>query len=498
MIKPTHNIFQIVEDNGNEVPSEYKHLIPNFEQTLVKFKSASSIQNLYKYPNFQYGCLNPPSGWVGTMPASSLFNQYPFLYEKYRTITAIKLNIDQSFFEGDRLKQNEHIVRNCFPEKSNMTIMDTRSTGFSPGIGERGCLITLCESKIHIEEKNELKYMYFLVCHSSFPDNVLDDIQQHELNLHRTCDDYANRHGNVRKEYLEKAAKPRTLADEFDEDGPQHHIMQTAQELSVRNLIHYMDLTGMKPTRQITVMDVDEDETLRCPDEALHQASPALLDKALKWWPQTAIMGPFSKIPAFPHIDKDLQDFHIGHAVSTMLKIDKDFCKKHSRRFDDTIYTIDPQVQTTYNTARVAAGQLYNYNNCAPINTTLLAGKPFIVEKGLEVGYEIYNYDPITDKPLESGIVKNDSGHGFPVVYPFKPDNKQVKPEVVRKFFSREAGGFEMNHIVPEQLKGHHQVIKFPTQRLLPIKNTAPVILTPIQTFLSPLPPPAPIYTYDN
>jgi hypothetical protein len=122
------------------------------------------------------------------------------------------------------------------------------------------------------------------------------------------------------------------------------------------------------------------------------------------------------------------------------------------------------------------------------------------VQRGLELGFEIYNFDPITRQPLDGTPLKNDFGNGFPSLLPFKKEKREFAPTTLSKFFSREAGGFHLTHRVPAQLQGRFSSHFSPqdVELLLPIQNQKPVSLTPIQVFLSPLPPPGPIYTYDN
>jgi len=105
-MKTTFNIFQVCDlpDSADDLPEELRQYEGNLQTSLQRFKSQSNGLRLYKFPNFQFGWLAPPQGWVMQFNSNSLFKQHPFLQEKYRTITVIELDVEESFFTPDRLK----------------------------------------------------------------------------------------------------------------------------------------------------------------------------------------------------------------------------------------------------------------------------------------------------------------------------------------------------------------------------------------------------------
>jgi hypothetical protein len=497
-LRVTHNINRVTDIN-TDLPAQLKEYEGELPQSLVRFKTYSNIHHLDQFPNFQYGWLVPPSGWVAQMESKNLFKQYPFMSEKYRTITAVEINTEDMPFTTEQLKEIESTIRLCFPRQSNICLQDTPWDGWCPGIGENGCMIGIYETKVPVENKDELKHIYYLVCHTSLPEFLIDELQEHERMVQRSCDEYEFTNGTVRQEYLSKAP-PNTLEEEFKEAGVQYSALELAKELGIRNIVHFAQLTGLKLVTPIVEL-LREDGAAQgelVPFEYQAEIQGALLPDALKLWPPQAVMCPFSELPRDDRIPAPLRGYKIGLATQMAMKVTKDLHVK----FDATIYTLQRSpalIQTVYNTFKLQAGQLCFYSNTTPISDW--NAQSIIMQRGLELGFSLYNYDPIQQQPHETTPIKNEFGSGFPVQFPFRAEKRDVPTSTIQKFFTWTEGGTMFTHRIPVQLQGRfinstlsQQVV----ETLLPIQNTLPIQLTPVLCLLSPSLPPGPIYSYDK
>lgn len=217
-------------------------------------------------------------------------------------------------------------------------------------------------------------------------------------------------------------------------------------------------------------------------------SDPALFDEALARWGRDRIVYPFSRIEGGP--DDNIHGYRLGKMVKT--RADDKTVGLGNVRYDETIYTIIPTAQTVYNTFRVNAGVLYTYNNCCAIN------EPFLVDRGLNLGYRLYNYNAETGKALLP-LLKNDYGAGFPCVFPYTPvPTMQVETHVKNTFFSNREGEIsgpigQINKssgagLLPAQLMGQHlsgSLTDDVVGRLLPGLPPA-MLLTPVFVLLSP------------
>jgi hypothetical protein len=506
-----HHIISVspntLQKAGQDLPDELRVYEGELEDTLVEFKKRAGISTLWIYPNFQYGWLSPPTGWVGQIDAGRMFSQHGFVTEKHRCITVIQLADSPLASEISKI---EDIIRQYFPRQSNVTWEDRPLSGFSPGIGERGCQLGIYETQVAIEDKDEIKKLFYVVAHTSLPDLLIDEIQEHDRALSKSCLEYELNGGTVKRELLQKA-EPRTYQVEFSEEGFQQRMLDVAKQLSIRCIIHFCQLTGLSLMGggMVPVLN-EEGKPVEFSVGHLPVPNVNLLEEAIKVWPKGSTMCPFSQLPQDPQLDK-LKGYNIGLAVKLALraldgKESALFLNKHNLKFDPVVYTVPSSVlQTVYNTHVLIGGELYQYSNCAPL-TEWGEPRPLIVQKGLELGFEIYNFDAINGKVLdeEESVISNGFGSAYPICPPFKKETRvdPPAPGTIFKFFSWKEGGRKYQNILPAQIKGRFDNLSLNSSssfHLLPPEiQRKPLALIPVIVLLSPSPPPGAIYTYDD
>jgi hypothetical protein len=276
-----------------------------------------------------------------------------------------------------------------------------------------------------------------------------------------------------------ESAKPTRLIDEFADDGLQQRMEKISRENGIRLIALFCQVTGLKPTTPIE----------RVPD-AVYRSTPtapkpdrALFERALTLWGgKDHIITPFSRI--IHSTDPSLVNYDIGKAWEMLNKNAPD-----DYEIEDPVYTFTPDVQTVYNTFRVDGSNLIYYNDCCSITNGA-----FVVNKGLELGFVIYNFDLTTRKAKQPYGVKNRFGDGFPCNFPYQqlPTAKVVDPHTSSVFFTHHqggkggGGGGAIPHLSHGMTINPH-LSQLALEQLLPSHlYSSPITLTPLFVLVSP------------
>jgi hypothetical protein len=357
-----------------------------------------------------------------------------------------------STFTPERLKEIQKRETICLP-RWNPTPPD-RTSGPEEGWGvalepRGGAFIGIYKTKT--KENNEIKEIFYAIAHTLLPESYIDEQQSREIQVQRLSDEFTFNDG--------ARGKGISFEKEFIlEEGGQHQIRarEVGREFARRILSDWSRIVDVK----LDVMEVRPDdngeggeEEFRIPTDGL-EPNPSLLLEALGIWPQGAFIRPYSHLPLdLPPdvIPTKLKGYQLGRALGHIKKrAPEDFQKlqeKFKIRFSDEIITFEPDCQTMINSFEVVGtNQIIWYNNSAS------SQQPFLVFNGLEVGFDCYNYNPITGKSIIGGF--GDPQQAFPVIYPFKKGQREVTKETILKFCSPEGGGWLKPQVQPSQLNG--------------------------------------------
>lgn len=411
---------QTKEQIHENIPDEYKEYSGELGQSLVDFKQRCSIKQLYIYPNFQFRWVAPPTGWVGTFATDDKFKSGAFNLEMFRSFTAVKLKLTTGELTEEKLNFIKERVSKCLPQVSNCpaSIHDNAEDGWGCSLGEKGCSIGIYKTTIEHLEDGSSEEVYYLICHSSLPSQFIDEIIENNENINSSVEDFILRRGSVRQERLLKA-KPLSFEEEFcnENEGKMYRMKQIAIEHPKRLMFLWSALADVKlDTEYLSGGDGELDEPSVIPDMRV-------FFEWYKKWPKGALIQPFSTIENYP----------IGKAVAMLPE--QESLKLDGLNYDASIVSFQPDCQTLYNTFHVEGNAVNFYNH-----TTRQEGS-WLVHKGLELGFDCYNYDPINrmpyPPPADRKRVNLDFGKGWPVIYPFKIDPlRRLQSDTLRKFFT--------------------------------------------------------------
>lgn len=476
-----HKIFKIPQnlELSASLPDEEKEFYGNYEDALDKFYLRSQMSSMTLLPNFQFGGWAAPSGWVATFPPGASFKQYPFCTEKYNSFTMVRLQLEGSLLTPERLKEIQLRETMCLSRKnlSPPTKESFGTDGWAASMEARGGAF-IGIYKTQTKENDEVKEIFYAIAHVLLPDSYIDEQQQREVELQKFADECVASNG-VR-------GKGCSFEKEFiADDGGQHQLRarQVGGEMAIRILIDWSRIVGIK----LDVLEVHPDgdkEEFDMPSGVV--PNPVLLEQALEFWPREAFIRPYSLVPVdVTDVPVKLRGYQLGRAIGELKKrIPDTFTKlqeKYKFRYSDEIITFVPDCQTMINSFKVmGTNQLVWYNNCTPATTN----QPFLVFKGLEMGFDCYNYNPLTGKPFEEHAFHTSSQlqtDAFPVIYPYKRGERDVSKETIYKFCSPEGGGWLAPSFQPTQLKG--TFVRGTTQGLAPPGSK--ITLEPVHVFLT-------------
>lgn len=402
----------------DDIPDELKEYTDELSDALIKFKERCCIKQLYIYPNFQYRWLAPSTGYVATFDPDDRFRNGAFNTERFRSFTMIKLKLTTGDLTEEKISFIEERIKKCLPQVSICppTIDSISDDGWGCSLGQRGCSIGIYKTTVEHLKDGSSEDMYYLICHSSLPDQLIGQLHENDDNIQRSVDDFILKRGIVRTERLQKA-EPLTFGEEItDEDkGSMMRIKRVAMENPKRLMYYYSRLAEIE--LDIDVLLDGEGESIL--DEPTIAVKLEELHSWYKKWPKGALIQPFSMIENYP----------IGKAAAMLPDEDRD---KMGMVFDQSVVSFTPDCQTLYNTFHSEGSSITYYNH-----TTRQEGC-WLVHKGLELGYDCYNYDPIKRQPLQNDkkISNMDFGKGWPVIYRFKPDPlRRLQQDTLRKFY---------------------------------------------------------------
>ncbi len=515
-MKHTNNIYLVGNDIENiddvTLSDTEKPLEGSLFNSLLEFKAFNNIHKLCLYPNFQYGCLSGPKGYAAQFHSDDPYYVDMFRCEKFRVITGVKLDMTADEWTTEQSRRFETIVRRCFPHHavSSPLLTDTVRSGFGFDLSPKGSFIQLIEGKDINTNENKLMQYFYLVINDGPCEVHLHQMQEDDERLQRENIAFQSTYADGIKGTLNESVRFTTYGKAFEADGINDRMLQIQKEKNKRSLDYIARICGFTLKRESYYWtDGEGNEEYRIPSdlEELFGSKPAtLFEKALQWWPKGALILPFTCLPIIPNeITKDqlslypdlppaeLSGYPLGVGVHTLYSAAKqdrfnDLRLKYDIKFETQPRTLRADFEVDYNTFRVdhRTGMITWYSNCTPVNEC----NGILSFKGLDLGFECLNYDISTDEAGEEW--SNDMLNGYPVIYPFKPDNRKMPSDSGAKIFSLTAGGLALNvNNTPEQYQGLFVSVgstDIPEVKgdLNITENIKKVLLIPLKVFISP------------
>lgn len=459
------------------------------QEALVQFMTSCELESLNLMPNFQFKYWSGPSGFSASVPMDRLVNADLLRSDLFRVISAAPVKMGEHQWGQETSKDIEGI-RSLFPLQSakgpSLREMSQPHELWLPCLGGRQTSVALC-SRVTRDSENRQVQEYYIVCHTSLPDDYLNDIQE-ALELisegnYEFKKSFNQKNGNPRPDI-----KPVTYEALVQPGG----LLHTAREIAIVNNQRIMDLFALMTGLNLDI-HVSEQKSIEWPVLKADKVKSILdssdniakFDMALNWWPKGIPIFPFSVLPHDPSLKnrlppKDVQGFPIGALLTHYKKEKPDLfekmCAKYHILFQLHPRVFEPPMRTIYNTYSLGLGHMFHFHSmCAP--TT----HDFLMYEGVDLGYKIFSH-----KSLHLPDWKNAVLDSFPAAFPFKEENMEVKEALVHKCFTPTKGGSEEKNRVPEQLLG--KTIGVETLQLARriLLFSDPIQLHPEKIFLSP------------
>ena len=109
-----------------------------------------------------------------------------FMKEKYRVVAVAEVEVEKNWDEKD-FKHMVNVMKKCIPTHSSSppTLWDRPGSSWAPALGRNGCQIGLYTTSEEDVERGELVTRWYLVCHTSLPEQTLTAMQKYDESVAR-------------------------------------------------------------------------------------------------------------------------------------------------------------------------------------------------------------------------------------------------------------------------------------------------------------------------
>ncbi len=450
----------------------------------------SGVTDFKIFPNFDFGWLCGPSGYVAVFDKTKMFMDDLFHHDYFRVISAfeVKMMKDEKINIPEKRAEIRNAIRKAIPIETDTppTLDDNEYGGWGPALGTNGKTIGLL-SFDDTDEEEIGKTRWFLVVMSGLHTQTVQMLQNRDIEI--TLRNRAVTGTFDAGEQLYSKSKHDfrvvTYDDEFEEGGIKDRMLKIAKENNRRLAAIYADAAD------ITLINAPRswDETeIRTPGDGNMQITASvveLMKEAIAWWPNNRIIYP-STVISSPRGDPEMSEeakrdlppikirgARIGEFCSLMKKKEAGFeqiLKQHNIKFLEHPLSSEANIETDFNTFRVRDDGIYWYNNCTdttfdPLNCSSYG---VIMQDRLVHGLFIINSKHLENEKVNriSHNWKNGCLNGYPVIYPFDPNitrstnNTALLNSSADRFFSlyHGGGGSEGNRAFPKQLQGGYKL----------------------------------------
>lgn len=381
--------------------------------------SSLDAREIRVFQNFFMPFLNSPTGYTLIVPHLHPFTMDPFVLDLFKVVAVAELNVPDTGLEQNMAKYRE-ILKIVIPVNSPAppnVHTDTVSTGWMPGLGERGCSIGIYAMQPRVG--GGLK-RYFLVCHSCLPEKSLrqlhDAIERTHVENLQAMDYYMQ---------IEKLRQPAVTprVETFEDCMNRDSVFYNARELAVENAVRLIvlaakslglslrlpvqktppktivrkeerGLVAERPARhhesemhvQYSEFRVESNDYAHYVPEKPDDVNATKLAEALKAWPEGAPIYPETRMPEshspFPRIEYPLGPvlWKVRAKKAKVIKTAGGSDIVQHNEFDDMVkaynhvFITEPEfvslcVVNDYNTFRVVDGRSVQlFMGCTPLS----------------------------------------------------------------------------------------------------------------------------------
>lgn len=468
--EPTNSLanlgrFLIRSNTKKGDPSKSKDIsysIESLEQALISLFQHNPIMEFHLMPNFNFGYLYPPTGWVAKLDRAALFTHDLLMGEEFfRTITIVEINKappDLPYLRDLCLRS----IPLKAPDSNTIGFRDNSGSGWTPILAPRGNALGYFTFKDHDETTNEGVERHLLLCDNSLPDETLNQIQNHLM-----MEGLKSQQSLLTN--LPSDDPPKTVEEVFSPSGRLSTLKEAAKEQNRRLLSILLRALQHQDVRPVGSSLEPHFERMPPHEDSLPTNEPyranrlnhdtpnnqveleELLTDSLRRWPKGAPIYPFST---------DLESgFPLGTYLDGLHKLlgtDKGLGAQHQLaeikehhpwfEFIRQPLTISPLVETTYNTFDHLLDQNIVWRSN---NADCQSPRGLIKKCPLSNGYLVINPSFCLNSPRQPWEIREHL-NSHPVLDPFEPDEqKPINEDLLKKFFSTTEP--------PKQLKGSFQ-----------------------------------------
>ena len=462
---------QLTYFSENDLISEIKALKSTIE------KSGCSLFCIY--PNFIFGWLAGPAGYVCSFPSTQAFRCDPFVSNYFRIISLYEVETVPEYIEPQKRRQAHTRIRQCIQEDTKVwpkMESDTDQSGWGESLGVNGGrigLYTIEEPSLDKQGVNKMRM--FIVVQSGLHQKTVKDMHNYDYVLSRKNEALAAKILNITQSSSNKG-KIFSYGEEFDsQHSMKIRMLQCASENNNRMAAKFIKILDLVPLNH--EIRPSSDTPYVVPDLPDGVPSKERLGKALEYWPRKVPITSLDCLPSYDnpvptdnnaHVSvkeaippDELRGYPIGAYLAHFKKTDLTYFNELVKTYDIVFWSspwrIIPDLESDTNTMRTDDGQVTWYNGCTPISD-----RGVIRPLPLSLGYDVINGHLFRG----AKAWQNNYLQGYPIDYPFyqSPTPSGTDYHTEAKFISAYHGGISGikkrgNTIYPSHFHGSYKRI---------------------------------------
>ncbi len=438
----------------------------------------SSVTDFKIMPNFSFGWLKGPNGYVASFKKDKMFQDDLFKSDYFRVISIAEVLISDLKMSIEKQTEMRSILRKVIPIETETppNLDDHWYSGWGPALGTNGSYIGL--ESFEDRDDDASKIRWFIIVVSGLHYQTVQMLQNRDIEI-----SLKNRELNATfdaSEQLHMKSKidlnDITYEEEFKEGGIKDRMLRIAIENNRRLIALYADAIDIP---LINTVETFEETEMIAPEFSMTSINKEIMLEAIQWWPKNRIIYP-STIIYTPRGDTDISveaKKTLPRPIIHGAKIGafcKTFKKENPEMFEKLVKNLDLKflehpisskgnVEMDYNTFRRKGDFIIWYNNCADVTFDPENNDTYGIIIQDQIGHGLlcmnckYFSNDKVGRPIWAW--KNSAMNAYPVIYPYDPNpNRNQNISLVNqefRFFSLyHGGGTEGNRVYPKQLQG--------------------------------------------
>lgn len=443
-------MFSVIHYQGiqqlEEVVDKSPEEIEDLKTQLEHIASDTQAVKVNIFPNYLKHHLLADTGLSVKYRLNDPFTADMFRVDRYRILSAVKLDETPLTLTTDELREKEKLFRRCLSHSVHTppTLLSNATGTWCPSLGDRDTSIGIYQNQEYATVEKALKTNYYLVAQTCLPESYLQEICNHDEKIDQGNKKFqANYHESVGA--VDKDIKLVTFRENFGENSHNHRALEIAKENACRLLCVAADILDLVVDADIKEL-AEPYDTYETNSHIIQYGNPKLLPDALEFYGHGVPIYPFTTLASVDakirHSDlprEELRGYPLGYFVKKELEkpTGAAFAAQFKIIYRDTIRSVTPMALTDTNTFRFTD---YNYMTwMAGVTET---GFNVLTDEGIAVGYRCHNVSP-KDAPIRSHEQwLNSADNMYPVTFPKKQlGSKAVAQETLSTIFSLTEGG---------------------------------------------------------